>query len=360
MMDPPAGRRLLPVTTASEDARRQFEAGRHAAFHYQPTQAREYLDAAIAADPAFVLAYLHRGGMSLPSERGAYFHLARANRDRVTEDEGRMVDAFHAFLWDGKTEDAVVIFSDLADRYDDDPYLPTYLGLRYLRNLGDLDRAKEQFERAARRDPSFSQAHHWLGQVALEQGEYEAAAEALMRYARMAPDQPRPYDSLGIFYLRQGQLDEAEEQFEAALERDRGFANSRENLSRVQVERSRRRLEDAVRSRDIDAIMKLFTGAAQVALPGASVLAGSAAIASYWEGTFSGDGVDMHTVELHLGIEGDVATEVGHYRSVAGADETIDSGQYLTVWALTVEGWKIHRSMWTSDRYEDDPKPDLA
>lgn len=87
-MDQSAGRRLLPVTTASGDARRRFEAGRHAAFHYQPTQAREYLDAAIAADPAFVLAYLHRGGMSLPSERGEYFDLARGNRDRVTEDEG--------------------------------------------------------------------------------------------------------------------------------------------------------------------------------------------------------------------------------------------------------------------------------
>lgn len=109
-----------------------------------------------------------------------------------------MVDAFYTFLWDGNVEDAIVIFSDLADCYGDDPYLPTYVGLRYLRNLGDLDRAKEQFERAARRDPSFSQAHHWLGQVALEQGDYEAAAEALMRYARMAPDQPRPYDSLGL------------------------------------------------------------------------------------------------------------------------------------------------------------------
>ncbi len=349
-MDPSAGGELLPVTTTSEDARRRFEDGRHAAFHYQSTQAKEHLDAAIAADPNFVLAYLHRGGMSLPSERGEYFDLARSNRDRVTEDEGRMVDAFHAFLWDGRVEDAVVIFSDLADRYGDDPYLPTYLGLRYLHNLGDHNRAKEQFERAILRDSSFSQAHHWLGQAALGQGEYEVAAEAFLRYARMAPDQPRPYDSLGILYLHQGLLNEAEEQFEAALERDPDFADSRENLSRVQVERSRRRLEDAVRSRDINAISKLFTGAAQVTLPGASILAGSTAIASYWEGTFSGNGIDTHTAELHLGIEGDLATEVGRYRIVATADETIDAGQYMTVWALTAEGWKIHRSIWTSDR----------
>lgn len=348
MTDPSAGRRLLPVTTSSEVARRRFEAGRHAAFHYQPTQAKEHLDAAIADDPTFVLAYLHRGGMSLPSERGEYFRLARANRDRVTEDEGRMVDAFHAFLWDGDIDEAILILGELADRYEDDPYLPTYLGLRYLRNLGDLDRAKEQFERAVRRDPSFAQGHHWLGQVALERKDYEAAAAALLQYAQMAPDQPRPYDSLGLLYLSQGLLDGAEEQFRAALERDPGFAESRQNFSRVQVERQRGRLADAVLTRDVDEIAALFTGAAQLVLPGVTAVAGARSIAGHWAATFDGESIEMHTVELHLGIEGDVATEVGRYR-IAG-DEASEDGNYLTVWALTVGGWKIHRSVWTSAR----------
>ncbi len=44
-----------------------------------------------------------------------------------------------------------------------------------------------------------------------------------------------------------------------------------------------------------------------------------------------------------------MATEVGRYRIVTGADETSDVGQYLTIWGLTVGGWKIHRSAWTSD-----------
>jgi ketosteroid isomerase-like protein len=166
----------------------------------------------------------------------------------------------------------------------------------------------------------------------------------------MVPDQPRPYDSLGLLYLRQGLLDEAEEQFEAALKRDAGFADSQQNLSRIQVERCRRRLEDAVLSRDVDEIATLFTGAAQVVFPEMTALAGGGSIAGYWENTFSGEGVELHTAELHLGIESDVATEVGRYRIASGADETIDDGQYLTVWALTVEGWKIHRSIWTSDR----------
>lgn len=97
----------------------------------------------------------------------------------------------------------------------------------------------------------------------------------------------------------------------------------------------------------MDVIATLFTGAAQVVLPGEIGLAGSAAVVGYLENTFPGESVELHTVELHLGIEGDVATEVGHSRIVSGADKTIDAGQYLTVWALTVEGWKIHRSIWT-------------
>lgn len=341
---------LLTVTTSSEDARRSFHQGRHAAFHYQPAQAQRHLDAAIAADPAFVLAYLHRGGMSLPNERKTYFDLATANRDRVTADEGRMVDAFHAFLWDGKVEDAILIFTELADRYEDDPYLPTYLGLRYLNNLGDLDSARAQFQRAIVRDPSFSQAHHWLGRVALAQGNFEEAADALSRYARMADDQPRPYDSLGLLYLHQGMLEEAEAQFAAALERDPGFADSRENLSRVQVHRRRERLIDAIRQRDASALSKFFTAGAEAAMPGRNDLGGSAAIADSWLETWEGKEVAIHPTEFHLGIGGDMATDLGRYDIVSTQGENVDVGRYASVWALTVEGWKIHRTIWNSDR----------
>ena len=349
-MNPDHNSNLLPVTTSSEDARLSFELGRHAAFHYQPTQAQRHLDAAIAADPTFVLAYLHRGGMSLPSERKRYFDLATANRNRVTDDEGRMVDAFHAFLWDGKVEDAIAIFSELASRYQGDPYLPTYLGLRYLNNLGDLDTAKEQFQRAILRDPSFSQAHHWLGRVALARGDYEEAVDALFRYARMADDQPRPHDSLGLLYLHQGNLDAAEAHFEAALERDPGFADSRENLSRVQVERRRNLLIEAFGTQEFPVVSKLFTSGAEVAFPGGNAVVGSAAIARILGDTWAGSDVQIHPTEFHLGIGGDVATDLGRYEIISEDGEKLDVGRYVTVWALTVDGWKVHRALWRSDR----------
>jgi Tfp pilus assembly protein PilF len=184
--------RHLPVTTDSAEARRHFEVGRMMAFQYQQGRARRSLDAAIAADPGFVLAYLHRGGMSNNDERGPYFEQARAHRDRVTADEGRMIDAFHAFLWDQRVADAVAIFTELADRYPDDPYLPTYLGLRYLHNLGRPDRAREQFERALRRDPAFAPGYLWLGQVALREGDLDEAGTS-----NSLPRSPEPTTASG-------------------------------------------------------------------------------------------------------------------------------------------------------------------
>lgn len=348
--------RLLPVTTTSEQARHQFMAGRHHAFHYQARQAQIHLDAALALDPHFVLAYLHRGGMSSVADRAPFFEQARAHRERVSEDEGRMVDAFHAFLGEGRVEDAVAIFAELADRYHDDPYLPTYLGLRYLHNLHQLDAAEEQFQRARHRDPTFSQANLWLGHVALRQGEHDRAEQEFETYAEMAPDQPRPYDCLGLLSLRRGHLDEAEDRFRQALERDPGFIQSQEHLARAQIERSNRTLEDALRRHDLDAISRLYTTDARVTTPRGGLRSGPADVASAWATTLDhSTTVELETEDLYLGAEGDVATQVAGYRIVP-ASGIGDAGTAITVWALTAEGWKIHRSAWASEAMPGRPR----
>lgn len=343
------GPRLLPVTTTSDEARRHFMAGRHHAFHYQDRQARECLDAALALDPHFVLAYLHRGGMSSPQDRGHFFEQARAHRDHVSEDEGRMVDAFHAFLWDGQVQDAVAIFADLADRYADDPYLPTYLGLRYLHNLGQLDAASEQFERARDRDPAFAQAALWLGQVAFQEGDLDRAQQELDTYVQLAPDQPRPYDCLGLLYLHRGQFDDAEGWFRQALERDPNFVESRQNLVRVEVERGNRALVDALHGGDLDEIAGRYTAGSTVTLPGSGRLSGPAEVVSAWSRILRDVvTVELDTVAVLLGADADLATETADYRLSSG-DGSVDAGTALTVWARTVRGWKIHRSVWASD-----------
>lgn len=118
----------LPVTTRSEVVRERFERGRAAAHHDQFVQAREHLDAALVEDPTFVLASLHRGGSADDAvDVRAFVDLEEANRERASDGEGLMIDAFHAFLVDGEYERAITIFAELASTYTADPYLPSYL-----------------------------------------------------------------------------------------------------------------------------------------------------------------------------------------------------------------------------------------
>lgn len=224
----------LPITTTSDEAREHFVRGRTAAHHYQFAKAIEHLDRAIAADPSFVLAHLHRAGSAseLP-ELKAHLEKAEANRAGVSEGEQLMIDAFRAFLLEKDYETAVRIFTRLTREYPADPYLRSYLGLRYYRNLRRYEEAAEQFRRALESDPSFSQAYNWLGYIAMDQGDHVEAEENFRRYLRLAPDEPRPHDSLGVLYLRQGRYEEAATLFEQALARDPRFAESRENLLRA-------------------------------------------------------------------------------------------------------------------------------
>jgi tetratricopeptide (TPR) repeat protein len=228
--------RWLPVTTTSEGARARFEHGRAAAHHYQFEAAREHLDAALAEDPTFVLALLHRGGSADDAAQGRTFlDLAEANRDRASDDEGRMIDAFRAFLVDAEYERAIAILQELSASYTDDPYLPSYLGLRYYRNLQRYEDAADQFRHALARDPGFAQAYNWLGYIAMDQGDHATAEAMFERYRDLAPDEPRPYDSLGVLHLRAGRHEEAAQRFEQALACDARFDESREKLARART-----------------------------------------------------------------------------------------------------------------------------
>lgn len=347
----PAAAQSLPVTTSSGEAREQFLLGRDAAHHYQFAEAREYLDRAIAADPAFVLAHLHRGGSAaFRSELEAHLGRAEAHRAGVSAGEQLMIDAFRAFLWEGDYERAIGIFTRLAADYPDDPYLPAYLGFRYYRNLQRYDEAEEQFRRALERDPGFVQAYNWLGYIAMDQGDHAAAEQHFQRYLEFAPDEPRPHDSLGVLRLRQGRFEDAARHFERAFAVDPRFTVSRDNLARSHIEPVNQRFEAAFARRDAAALAVLYTSRGQLALPGSGLLAGPQAIESSWQGTFK-DGlteVELETLEVFTGAGSETATEWGRYRLMAKG-ETADAGRYMGLWRRTPEGWKLHRHLWTTD-----------
>jgi tetratricopeptide (TPR) repeat protein len=342
---------VLPITTNSEAARAHFERGRHSAFHYDNVRAREHLDAAIAADPAFVLAYLHRGGMSSPLERGPYFEAARAHRDAVSAGEQRMVDAFHAFLWEGDVQRAVEIFTELAEQYPDDPYLPTYLGLRYYHNLQRYDEARAQFHRALERDSTFAQAHKWLGYVALDQEDYEAAEAHFRRYVELAPTQGRPHETLGRYYLRTGRPEEAAAQFQRSVEVDPRFTPGRESLMRLYIQQANRHLQEAFARRDARAIAGSYAHSATFTSPSGRVLDDVSSIEEFWQDVMEQgvSAVRLESEELYVGDAAyiNTTTELGRYQFLKD-EEVAAAGTFIVIWAHTADGWKRFRHMWAS------------
>jgi ketosteroid isomerase-like protein/Tfp pilus assembly protein PilF len=346
----PVRAQMLPVTTASEEARAHFELGRDAAFHYQFAEAVEHLDAAISADPAFVLAYLMRGGSSTRLERGPYFELARAHQDRVTPAEQQLVDAFHAFLWDDDIDRAVEILTRLDEEHPNDPYVAMWLGLRYLRNLGLHERARERFASALHRDSTTSQAHYWIGQTELALGDVEAAAEAFARYVELSPNQPRPWHALGQLHLVRGELDAAAAMFERSSEVDRRFSPGLEALIRLRIGQVNRELEMAIARRDAAAAAAAYALGADMHPPVGGARSGLSEIEEFWDEILGAGVSDAHleTVEVYVGDVGNVATEVGRYRLTGGGDSE-RAGTYIVIWARTADGWKRYRDIWTSD-----------
>lgn len=350
----PARAQVLPVTTTSEEAREHFFLGRDAAHHYQFAEAREHLDRALAADSTFVLALLHRMGSTPRTEgdvRRRYLERAEANRERVSESEQRMIDAFRAFLWDDDYERAIEILSGLSEEYPDDPYLPAYLGFRYYGNLGRYDEGAEQFRRALARDSNFVQAYNWLGRIALLQGDYAAAEEHFQRYLELAPTAPRPYNSLGVLRLRQGRHEEAARYFEQSFAVDPRFTVSRDNLARAHIVQVNEAFEDAFGRQDAVAMARLYTTNGQLFPAGSDPIRGTQAIERFWQGAFDSGltHAELETVEVYAGADNETATEVGRYRLLSGAEDA-DVGTYVVLWVRTSGGWKLHRDIWTTNR----------
>lgn len=349
-------RRLMPVTTDSEKAREQFLLGRDAAHHYQFAEAREHLDKAIAADSSFVLALLHRGGSArFLTELKDYLGRAEANRQRASPGEQQMIDAFRAFLLEEDYDRAIEILTRLSLEFPDDPYLPSYLGFRYYRNLQRYDEAAKQFRRALDCDPGFVQAYNWLGYIAMDKGDHAEAEHNFQLYIQHAPDEPRPYNSLGVLRLRQGRYEEAARFFEQAFAVDPRFTDSRDNLLRARIEQANERFEEAFGRQDAKAMAALYTGSGQLLPAGSRLVEGTQAIEGLWQGVFDAGltRADLETVEVFAGADGETATEVGRYRLFA-EDAEADTGKYVVIWLRTSDGWKLHRDIWTTDRGPDE------
>ncbi len=106
----------------------------------------------------------------------------------------------------------------------------------------------------------------------------------------------------------------------------------------------------AIRSRDMNALDRVYTPDAHILPPGADMIQGIADIKSFWLKAITGlDVKDASLATVSAESAGDAVVEIGR------AELTLASGQivpvkYVVHWKRHGEAWKWHTDIWNMNR----------
>ncbi len=220
----------IPITTASEDARKEFLAGRDLAERLLATDSIQHFDKAISLDPKFALAELSRAGVS-PTGQEFFDHLAKAVSlaPAASNGERLLILATEA----GANTDPrkqLEYLQQLEAAYPDDERAHFNLGGYYF-GQQEFPKAIEQYKRAAEINPRYSPVFNILGYAYRQNGDYANAEQAFKKYIELIPNDPNPYDSYAELLLKMGKFDQSVEQYRKALGVDPNFVGSHSGIA---------------------------------------------------------------------------------------------------------------------------------
>jgi tetratricopeptide (TPR) repeat protein len=309
---PAAGK--LPITTASEDARKLYLQGRDLLEKLRGTDARPLFEQAAAKDPEFALAHI---GLANTSGTTKEFidatTRAAALAGKVSEAERHLILALEAGL-KGDPKGNLTHLTELVRLLPNDERAHTLLGNLYF-GRQDYDKAITHYVKATSLNAEFSTPYNQMGYAYRFLERFAEAEAAFRKYTEMIPGDPNPYDSYAELLMKMGRFDESIKAYEKALAIDANFVNSHVGIGTNalamgkpdQARAAFAKLAKAARTTGERRLARFWTAAAYVhegatdkAL--AELMAGYAlAEAEHDAGTMSGDLVQM----------GDVLREAG-------------------------------------------------
>jgi tetratricopeptide (TPR) repeat protein len=219
----PSGK--IPVTTSSEEARKEFLAGRDLSEKLRITDSIAHFDKAISLDPNFALAELLRATVS-PTAKEFFEHQkkAAALADKASDGERMLIQANEAGA-NGDPTKQKEILEKLVAAYPNDERAHFNLGGYYF-GQQDFAQAISHYKRATEIAPDYSTAYNILGYAYRQNGAYNDAENAFKKYIELIPNDPNPYDSYAELLLKMGRFDEAITQYNKALSIEPNFVNS--------------------------------------------------------------------------------------------------------------------------------------
>lgn len=220
----------VPVTTKSEDARKEFLQGRDLAEKLLAQDSLQHFDKAIAADPDFAYAELTRANAS-PTGTQFFEHLnkAVALADKASEGERLLILANQAGA-NGEVAKQKELLDKLVAAYPNDERARFNLGGYYF-GQQQYTQAIEQYKKATELAPNYSPAYNILGYAYRQAGDYGNAEQAFKKYVELIPNDPNPYDSYAELLLKMGRFEDSIAQYRKALAVDEHFIPSHFGIS---------------------------------------------------------------------------------------------------------------------------------
>jgi tetratricopeptide (TPR) repeat protein len=220
----------IPITTSSEEARKEFVTARDMTERLLATESIAHYDKAIALDPAFALAELNRAGVSATGKE-FFEHLAKAVSlsGRASNGERLLILATEAGA-NNDTAKQKELLGQLEAAYPNDERAHFNVGGFYF-GQQDFPKAIEHYQKATELAPTYSPAFNLLGYAYRQNGDYANAEQAFKTYIALIPNDPNPYDSYAELLLKMGRFDQSIEQYRKALAVDGNFMASHAGIA---------------------------------------------------------------------------------------------------------------------------------
>jgi tetratricopeptide (TPR) repeat protein len=220
----------IPITTSSEEARKEFLNGRELNEKLLITESIQHFDKAISLDPNFALAEWNRALVS-PTGKEFFDHLKKAVTlsDKASNGERLLILGTEAGANGNAARQKEQLEKLVAD-YPNDERGHFNLGGYYF-GQQELPKAIEQYKKATELAPNYSPAYNILGYALRQNVDYAGAEQAFKKYIELIPNDPNPYDSYAELLLKMGKFDESVTQYKKALAIDPNFINSYQGIA---------------------------------------------------------------------------------------------------------------------------------
>jgi tetratricopeptide (TPR) repeat protein len=226
----PAAAGKIPVTTSSDEARKEFLQGRDLTEKLLIQDSIQHFDKAISLDANFAWAELNRAQVS-PTGKEFFDHLKKAVSlaDKASNGEKLLILGAEAGA-NGNAPKQKEYLDQLVAGYPNDERANFALAGYYF-GQQDIPRAIQYYKKATELAPSFSTAYNLLGYAYRQNVDYPNAEQAFKKYIELIPNDPNPYDSYAELLLKMGKFDDSIAQYRKALAIDQNFINSHQGIA---------------------------------------------------------------------------------------------------------------------------------